>query len=103
MKLWLDDVRVAPAGWLWIKTVDEAKKVCCQYITPRKELKIEMISLDHDAGDYGMDYIELLNWLEQKQKECGWIISTVFEIHSFNPVGAENMRRIIKHNGWKMD
>ena len=103
MKIWLDDIRVAPAGWRWIKTVDEAKKVCTQHITPRKELKIEMISLDHDAGDYGADYIELLNWLEQKQELCGWIIPTVFEIHSMNVVGAENMRRVIKHNNWKMN
>ena len=57
MKIWLDDIRVAPAGWRWIKTVDEAKKVCTQYVTPRKELKIEMISLDHDAGDYGAYYV----------------------------------------------
>jgi len=103
MKLWLDDVRVAPCGWRWIKTVDEAKKVCTQYITPRKELKIEMISLDHDAGDYGVDYIELLNWLERKQEECGWIIFTVFKVHSMNVVGAENMRRIIKRNNWRMN
>ena len=68
-----------------------------------KELKIEMISLDHDAGDYGADYIELLNWLEQKQELCGWIIPTVFEIHSMNVVGAENMKRVIKHNNWKMN
>ena len=54
-------------------------------------------------GDYGADYIELLNWLEQKQELCGWIIPTVFEIHSMNVVGAENMKRVIKHNNWKMN
>lgn len=51
----------------------------------------------HDAGDYvndGGDYINLLNWLEQTGRNYP------IKIHSMNPVGVENMRRIIKRNGW---
>ena len=60
-----------------------------------------LISLDHDAGDFardGGDYIKLLGWLEEKG-----IVDTgyLFHIHSQNPVGVENMRRIIEHNNWK--
>ena len=69
---------------------------------PDWTLKIELIDIDHDAGDYvseGGDYINLLNWFE-------WLCSgesttTKFRIHSMNPVGVANMRAIIEKNGWK--
>ena len=60
-----------------------------------------LIDLDHDAGDYafeGGDYIKLLDWLEAKN-----IVDTgySFHLHSMNPVGVQNMRAIIKKNGWR--
>ena len=60
-----------------------------------------LISLDHDAGDFaqdGGDYVKLLDWLEEEG-----IVDTgyFFHIHSQNPVGIENMRRIIEHNNWR--
>ena len=53
--------------------------------------------MDHDAGDYahlGGDYIELLNWFEETGRNYP------IRIHSMNPVGVANMRRIIERNGW---
>ena len=50
------------------------------------------------AGDYvsdGGDYITILNWLEETGR------SYPIHIHSMNSVGVENMRRIIKKNGWE--
>ena len=104
MKIWIADVRSAPEGYKWIKTVNEAKIWCCQHIDPHKILHIEEFNLDHDAGDYkysGGDYIELLNWLEIKQNCYNWIINSTFKIHSMNPYGAQRMRAIIQRNGWK--
>lgn len=43
MNLWLDDMRPAPGGWYWVKTVDEAKE---QLLSGR----VENASLDHDLG-----------------------------------------------------
>lgn len=43
MKLWLDDVRPAPEGWVWVKTVDEAKKLL-------ESGQVQQASLDHDLG-----------------------------------------------------
>ena len=73
--------------------------------------EIEEIALDHDAGDYrrdGEDYIAILNELERlsRSKIHGpyWSVrlrEIKFSIHSMNPVGVENMRRILAHNGWK--
>lgn len=103
MRLWIDDVRPAPKGYLWVKSVYEAKVHCCQHLSPEKVLCIREINLDHDSGDFfylGGDYIELLNWLEEKQHINDWYIPTKFYIHSMNPVGVQNMRTIIQKNGW---
>lgn len=103
MKLWIDDVRPAPEGYVWCKTTNEAKNVITcvmsmNNIVVTKNLPtIELINLDHDAGDYasfGGDYIEVLNWLEKQ----GW--SFPICIHSMNVVGRMNMRAIIERNGW---
>ena len=102
MKLWIDDLRPAPAGYTWIKTVNEAK----WYIESAEEIEelfptgtpiIKLIDLDHDAGDYaeyGGDYIKLLDWLEETGRNYP------IRIHSMNPVGRGNMRAIIRRNGW---
>lgn len=101
MKLWLDDIRPAPEGYKWVKTVNEAKTHCCRSLNSNKELLIEEFDLDHDAGDYEQDYIELLKWLEEKAYVENWIINSVFKIHSQNVVGRNNMNAIIERNGWK--
>ena len=66
-------------------------------LRPYSSNNIEIIDIDHDAGDYvrfGGDYIKLLDWLEETGR------SYPIHIHSMNPVGVENMRRIIQRNGW---
>jgi hypothetical protein len=98
MKLWIDDLRPAPEGYKWCQSVNEAKRiidfadrVLCPY-------EIELIDVDHDAGDYacyGGDYIRLLDWLEETGRNYP------IRIHSANVVGVQNMRRIIQRNGWK--
>ena len=65
MKLWIDDVRPAPEGYIWCTTVDFAKKMTQWGEILYGEPKI--LDLDHDAGEfaqYGGDYIKLLDWLE---------------------------------------
>lgn len=96
MKLWVDDVRPAPEGYVWSRSVSDARKVI--ELTDGNKETIEVIDLDHDAGDFaykGGDYIKLLDWLETTGRNYP------IRIHSMNPVGVENMRRIIQRNGWK--
>jgi hypothetical protein len=100
MKIWVDDVRPMPKGYKWCFTVMDTigliewvEEGCGE--KPCKE--IELIDLDYDAGDYagyGGDYIEILNWLEETGRNYP------IRIHSANPVGVANMRRIIERNGW---
>ena len=124
MKIWVDDLRMVPAGYVWSRSVNDAI-VVIRYLEQRvtelrgmqnvlkaagasedeiskwadyvKEESIELIDIDHDAGDYandGGDYIKLLDWLEETGRNYP------IRIHSMNPVGIENMRRIIRRNGW---
>ena len=96
MKLWVDDVRPAPQGYIWVKSVNEAKH-CISVWEYQMCKTIEVIDIDHDAGEYandGGDYIKLLDWLE----EIG--LRYPIHIHSMNPVGVANMRAIIQRNGW---
>ena len=105
MKLWIDDVRPAPKGYLWVKSVKEAKREIIKFLTvgimSNKEapFPLELLDIDHDAGDYyndGGDFIEILKWFEKTKTPCPPI-----RIHSMNVVGVENMRRIIQKNGWR--
>ena len=95
MKLWVDDVRPAPEGYEWLRSVGDAVIAIC-YVE-KKGIPIDIIDLDHDAGDYypyGGDYIKLLEWFEQTGRNYP------IRIHSMNPVGRDNMRAIIRKNGW---
>lgn len=106
LTLWIDDVRPAPEGYdEWAHSVNEAKQLILDWeefyrrIAENfgQEWKIELIDIDHDAGDYasdGGDYIKLLDWLEETGRNYP------IRIHSMNPVGVANMRAIIQRNGW---
>ena len=103
MRIWVDDLRPAPEGYVWLKTVNDAIRyieIYGDYLDFDNNLvdMIEIIDIDHDAGNYayyGGDYIKLLDWLEETGR------SYPIHIHSMNPVGVANMRRIIERNGWK--
>lgn len=63
MKIWLDDERVAPEGWHWVKTAHEVILLLAD-----EYLLIEEISLDHDLGDFhdkSTGYTVLL-WIEEQ-------------------------------------
>lgn len=103
MKLWVDDVRPAPHGYQWVRSVEEA----LDYLRKHNKInavtyrlfKIELLDLDHDAGNYvgsGGDYIKILDWME-----AHGINDIPIHLHTQNPVGRMNMRAIIEHNGWK--
>lgn len=102
MYLWVDDIRTPPSDdWLWAHSVSEAITAIKSYERSFSTDTI-YISLDHDAGDFGADggdYIRILDWLEQ-----AGIVDTgyFFYLHTQNPVGRENMERIIRKNGWRL-
>lgn len=109
MKLWIDDVRPSPEGYVHAWSVNEAKDCIRMHEqlsgfdweyengTAETIQPFELIDIDHDAGQFnfdGGDYIKLLDWLEETGRNYP------IRIHSMNPVGVQNMRAIIQRNGW---
>lgn len=101
MKIWIDDVRPAPKGYVWCKSVNEAKdaiKGCERNVWWAAAYKqyhledkywIKLIDLGYDAGDYtnrGSDYTSLLDWLEETGRNYP------IRFHSKSPVDAANIR-----------
>lgn len=89
MKIWLDDERIAPPGFLWVKTAQEA-------ISFLKTGQVQLISLDHDLGNElaGTGY-DVALFLE-KSAYHNEIPPVKWEIHSANPVGRSNMLAALK-------
>ena len=90
MKIWLDDVRPAPEGYILAHSVGEAIKLILK--AENDGVCIAVIDCDHDLGDYandGGDGIKLLDWLVER--------GTFYpiELHTANPVGRDNMMRLI--------
>lgn len=97
MRLWIDDCRPAPVGYIWCNTVNESKILIEG--AEKKGEPYELIDIDHDAGTYaiyGGDYIRLLDWLEETGRNYP------IRIHSMNPVGRQNMEAICKRNNWRI-
>ena len=94
MKLWIDDIRPAPDGFIWCKSINQAKAAITAYEHQYSCDNI-LIDLDNDAADY----FKILDWLEEKN-----IVDTgyFFKIHSKNPLGIMKMEDIIRHNGWRL-
>ena len=91
IKLWLDDLRTAPEGFVHVKSVNQAIK---EIEKCNKEGEtIELLDLDHDLGDYaedGGDAIKLLDYLVERKTFYP------IKIHTANPVGRANMQRMIE-------
>lgn len=111
MKLWLDDLRIAPEGWSWAKTVDEAMGIARVFV-------VDEMSLDHDLGlmspcgscqnggcsryfngclcpchtqlqPTGYDFVK---WMCETGR---WPVIKP-RVHSMNPVGRDNMQALIE-------
>lgn len=91
MKLWLDDLRPAPAGWTWIKTAAEA-------IAAIDLEAVEEISLDHDLGDTGQPeqtgYDVALHMARRAFE--GKTVPAKVRVHSANSVGGPRIEGVIK-------
>lgn len=83
-KIFLDDLREAPKGWIDVRNYDEMVGIL-------KTLKGEEfeVSLDHDLGETKTGY-DVCKWMVEN--EC---YPTVVTIHTANPVGAKNMFQLL--------
>ena len=113
-RIYLDDVRtpIEKDHWVIVRSYDE-------FVEKINEIgleNIDMISLDHDLGDtamaewhrnvyhnYELNYdnitektgMDCAKWLVEYCTENG-LPMPIYLIHSANPVGADNIRAILK-------
>lgn len=94
MKVYLDDIRPCPAGWKLVSNFHEA--IC--FIDDNWH-QMTKLSLDHDIssfyGDKEMTGYDVLMWI-YSQAVYGRKLEFTIKVHSQNPVGAGNMRDVIK-------
>ena len=104
-KLWHDDVRPPPAGWLWARTNDQAKYFLM--LAEREGSPIVECSLDHDLGYHDVvlpedpDELAEVLILRGQSEETGYdlvcwmiehnLVPKKVTIHSWNPEGARHM------------
>jgi len=88
MRVWLDDLREAPSGWLWLTSSRSA----ITWLEWAKMLNAppESFSFDHDLGldDTSRPVVLWMCENEFWPKECF--------VHSANPVGIEWIRGMIQ-------
>ncbi len=111
-RLWIDDIRPAPDGWVEAKTVTEAIRLIHKF-----GYQLEEISLDHDisfpvtVGDVERPfpspdtfhavafYIATYKLFQDKVKKDLW--HPKITIHTSNPDGAKAMKETLELVGFK--
>lgn len=88
MRLWLDDIRPAPEGWVWVETVEKA-------IDLISSGEVIEASLDHDLGLGQQEGYGLILWMAENDL---WP-SEAISVHSSNPPGSERMCGVIERYG----
>jgi hypothetical protein len=90
MKIYLDDIRTEPEGWVRVKTAQETIELL-------KSNKVTELSLDHDLGDdkNGTGY-DVILWIEQEVYQNNYI-PPIIKVHSANAPAREKMEAGIKN------
>jgi hypothetical protein len=93
VRVWLDDLREAPPGWVRVRTPEEA-------IALLETGEVTEMSLDHDLGlldgERERTGYDVLLWLEREVAEGRWVSPLPeIRVHSANPVGRARMERAI--------
>jgi hypothetical protein len=93
MKVYLDDERAAPSGWIGVQSATEAIRLL-------EAGQVTYLSLDHDLGDdaSGTGYSVIL-WLEEAV--ASGMVPPIITVHTSNPsarvkmlLGIESIRRL---------
>ena len=90
MKIWVDDLRAVPAGYVGAHSVNETIHIIEE--AEAQGIEIEVLDLDHDLGDCafdGGDAIKIFDFLVERETYYN------INIHTSNPVGRAYMERMI--------
>jgi hypothetical protein len=86
MKIFLDDTRVTPHGFVRTFTAEETIELIY-----KNNGKIQCISLDNDLGSNYKEGKEVLKWIKEKAYYNELLPIPRIIIHSANPVAQEEM------------
>lgn len=102
VRVWLDDVRPAPEGWVWVKTAEEAKRLIASSID------VTDVSLDNDLGRAQAGQgAEVAEWYSDTLRRKGRLTvggkvqePPFFYVHSENTVARARMERALLAAGY---
>ena len=85
MKLWIDDIRKAPEGWVWVVDAESATREFLKgYITE--------VSFDNDLGPDSLEGWQVANWLEHQVRMGVLPAPEIMKVHSGNPPGKARIQ-----------
>jgi hypothetical protein len=85
MKLYVDDIRIAPEGWEQAWNIREALKLL-------ETQEVTHLSLDHDLGSsLGATGYDIMKWIELKVELEDFPLPEI-KFHTANPTGRANMQ-----------
>ena len=89
MKVYLDDMRTGPEGWILVSTPEAAIELLGKG-------SVEEISLDYDLGldDMRSGYMVAL-WIEEQVHYNGFVPPKI-SLHTANPVGRARMEWVLR-------
>ena len=103
-KIWLDDEREAPEGWIHF----HSSRTCIaalDLLQYNRDAVIEELSLDHDLGDdemYGTGY-DVLLWIEEQvHSNDRYVPPASMKVHSANAGARPKMLAAIDSNSSSM-
>lgn len=88
MRLYVDDLRPAPDGWVLARTVDEAVRVL-------RLGNVTELSLDYDLGSPSQTGLHVLRWLESAVQSGTTKLPSMYA-HSGSVVGRRRLEHQIE-------
>lgn len=85
MRVWLDDERPAPKGWVSCRWPEEV-------IALLEQGEVRELSLDHDLGDDERTGYDVVLWLEERVFTDNSFVPPATKVHSANTSAAAKMR-----------
>lgn len=90
MNIWLDDIRSAPDGYIWVKNWAEFYMVFSSATHP-----IQHISFDNDLGEHEIEGRKIAHWVFSQVRQ-GVPKPVRLSCHSMNPIAAKEINATIK-------
>lgn len=90
MKVYLDDLRKEPEGYVLVKNVKSLKELL------EKERHFDVLSLDNDLGNDKLEGYDFVKWYVNQKIEGKNYEIDVFKIHSANVIASKNMKDLLR-------